>query len=63
MMTKLLAQVAFALSIIAILTLEELDDTVQQQADLYCEMVEIHKDTGGEYGWPDFNDNYDEVCK
>lgn len=38
-------------------------ETDQKTQDLYCEMVEIHKDTGGEYGWPDYNQNYDEVCK
>jgi len=23
----------------------------------YCEMVEIHNETGGEYGWPPYRDN------
>lgn len=28
----------------------------EQQAEYnhYCEMVEIYKDSGGEYGWPPF---------
>ena len=27
----------------------------QTQRDHYCEMVQIHKDSGGEYGWPPFD--------
>lgn len=37
------------------------EPTAQQQN--YCEMVGIWNDTEGEYGWPDYNHNYDEVCK
>lgn len=29
----------------------------------YCEMVEIYKDSGGEFGWPDFRGNYESACK
>lgn len=28
----------------------------------YCEMVEDYQRSEGESGWPDFNENYDEVC-
>lgn len=35
----------------------------QQQQDLYCEMVGIYKETKGEYGWPDYKGNAEEVCK
>lgn len=38
-------------------------DDLQQQQDLYCEMVAIHKDTGGEYGWPDYKHIAEMVCK
>lgn len=34
----------------------------QAMADQYCEMVELHKTSGGDYGWPDYNENYDENC-
>jgi len=34
-----------------------------EQQDLYCEMVTTFKETGGNYGWPDYNNNYNEVCK
>jgi len=27
----------------------------QKQRDTYCEMVEIHNETGGEYGWPPYD--------
>ena len=26
--------------------------------DLYCEMTQLYKDTGGEFGWPDYNSKY-----
>ena len=29
----------------------------------YCEMVEIHIESGGENGWPDYRGNYREACK
>lgn len=29
----------------------------------YCEMVAIYKSTGGENGWPDYRDIYEEECK
>lgn len=32
-------------------------------ADNYCEMVEIHKRTGGGAGWPDYKGTYDEQCR
>ena len=50
-------------SMIALLALFTADDDLQQQQYLYCEMVAIHKDTGGQYGWPDYRGNAAEVCK
>jgi hypothetical protein len=50
---------------LAALILTGCDDAqlaIQQQAE-YCEMVTIHKNTGGQYGWPDFRNNFDKVCK
>lgn len=29
----------------------------------YCEMVDDYRASNGEHGWPDYNENYDEVCK
>ncbi len=37
------------------------EPTAEQQN--YCEMVGIWNDTQGEYGWPDYKDNFDEVCE
>ena len=28
----------------------------------YCEMVEMHMQSGGENGWPDYKGNYREAC-
>lgn len=38
-------------------------DNAQYQQELYCEMVQTHRDTGGEFGWPDFRRNAIEVCR
>lgn len=29
----------------------------------YCEMVEMHIESQGENGWPDYKGNYSEACK
>jgi hypothetical protein len=29
---------------------------------LYCEMNDVRIESNGEFGWPDYNRNYDEVC-
>lgn len=29
----------------------------------YCEMVALHKTTGGESGWPDYKGSFEESCK
>jgi hypothetical protein len=39
------------------------EQEMQAQNDLYCEMVELSILTSGDLGWPDYNNNYDEVCK
>lgn len=36
------------------------DALLEEQA--YCENVRVFKETGGQRGWPDYNDNYDEMC-
>ena len=28
----------------------------------YCEMVELHISSRGEYGWPDYRGNYEQEC-
>lgn len=38
-------------------------DELDQEQALYCEMVAIHKTTGGEYGWPDYRGVYERACK
>lgn len=38
-------------------------DDLEQQRALYCEMVETFKNTGGEYGWPDYKDTYRRDCQ
>ena len=38
-------------------------DDLEQQRALYCEMVETFKNTGGEYGWPDYKGSYGRDCK
>ena len=38
-------------------------DELSQEQRLYCEMVQIHRESNGNYGWPDFRANADEACK
>lgn len=41
-------------------------DTVtdeEKQESLYCEMVNTFIETDGKYGWPDYNGNYNKICK
>jgi len=28
----------------------------------YCDMVQMGKSTSGKYGWPDYNNNYNQIC-
>lgn len=37
------------------------DELVMHQAR-YCKMVQLYKDSNGENGWPDYNENAAEVC-
>lgn len=32
-------------------------DATQERAT-YCEMVKMYKNTGGDYGWPDYNNSF-----
>lgn len=32
----------------------------QAQRDLYCEMVQIYKDSNGQYGWPAYDGECDQ---
>jgi len=38
------------------------DPRERKELDHYCEMVTIFKESNGEYGWPDFKRNYEEIC-
>lgn len=40
-----------------------LGDSVERPVDPYCEMVTIYQQSGGQYGWPDYRGNYNEVCR
>lgn len=44
-------------------SLERQPDDLEQQRALYCEMVETFKNTGGEYGWPDYKGAYRRDCQ
>lgn len=38
-------------------------DELSHEQLLYCEMVQIHKESNGNYGWPDFKQIAEEVCE
>lgn len=39
----------------------EYGDEERQQV-LYCDMVKIFEQSGGMYGWPDYQENAAEIC-
>lgn len=47
----------------AMLGLGALAVSLPEPADPYCEMVTIYQQSGGQYGWPDYRGNYNEVCR
>lgn len=54
--------IGVCLLLVAGTRLDSSDELEQEQA-LYCEMVETFKNTGGEYGWPDYKDTYGRDCR
>lgn len=38
-------------------------DELSHEQRLYCEMVKIHNESNGNYGWPDFKQIAEEVCE
>lgn len=40
----------------------EVEDA-QAEAKMYCESVHDWKASNGQRGWPDYNGNYEELCK
>ena len=46
-----------------VLTIVFPTENQNEQSEIYCEMVLIHNQTGGEFGWPDYNENFDRECK
>ena len=59
---KTFAGLSFTVMVLAFVGTFDRQDA-QNQEDLYCEMVNLHQDTNGDQGWPDYSKNYDEVCK
>ncbi len=56
--------IAALVSIVAFLITNEIDyqeDKAKQS--MYCQMVKANVESGGEYGWPDFNKNYSDQCE
>ena len=38
-------------------------DELSHEQRLYCEMVQIYKESNGHYGWPDFKGVASEFCQ
>lgn len=57
-------KVIMAASLLLILVVAgTMDFTERSNQDAnYCRMVEMHQDTDGEFGWPDFDNKYKELC-
>lgn len=58
---KVIAVMVFASAVIWVAATN--GDELSQEQRLYCEMVQIHKESNGNYGWPDFRSDANEVCK
>jgi hypothetical protein len=39
----------------------DLEDAIQSEKH-YCDMVKLYKDTGGDAGWPDYENRYNKNC-
>lgn len=54
---------ALTIIIAAIAYASTLDySTAKDTQQRYCKMVELHQDTNGEHGWPDYQNTYGESC-
>ena len=62
-MTLCQAIAMFVIAAIAIMAVNAAFPGDPPKKSNYCEMVEIYKDSGGEFGWPDFRGNYESACK
>lgn len=50
--------------IIALLITNEMDyQETKAQQSMYCQMVKANIESGGKYGWTDFNKNYSDQCE
>ncbi len=50
--------------LIAFLYTNEMDyRSNKASASMYCQMVKAGIESNGDYGWGDYNGNYDKVCK
>ncbi len=64
MIKSIIWSVAILGLLIAFLYTNEMDyREAKAQGSMYCQMVTVNIESKGEYGWTDFNENYDEVCK
>lgn len=66
-MTKLKNRYIYLLvglmALLALSSLSSFDEHSEQKEERqYCEMVKLHKESGGENGWPDYKKQYDKVC-
>ena len=45
-----------------VLTIVFATENQNEQSEIYCEMVEMFKQTGGGYGWPDYKETFNKEC-
>lgn len=41
---------------------EYLDNRYEYREEQYCDMIQLHEQTAGEYGWSDYLKTADAVC-
>ena len=62
MKLNIFAGLSFTLMVLAFIGTFDRQD-FELEVKIYCEMVDLYRQTDGEQGWPDYSKNYDEVCK
>ena len=53
----------FFLFFMIVLTIGFPTENQNEETETYCEMVLVHRQTGGEFGWPDYKETFDTECQ
>lgn len=64
MIKSVLIAAGIICALVAFLVTDEMDyQEAKAKSSMYCQMVKAGIESGGKYGWPDFNNTYHRQCK